>query len=394
MSEGKEKIESLLELEKRVQAILADINNLKNKDIEGNYESLIKKNKELEDNLKEKANALEELQEKFQLANQELLELKQEKMFFENYSKLGEDEKEKAKQEHDQMKEKYEKERQQTLESEQEKMFLEASLKVEEKEKANATKKYYKALIVSAIAIAVIAGAYSVMFAEIAGQQYQVQMEPKTSGYTIQNLKGDKITTWLSWKLAEGDTLHVNILNSENYDKEIIDAVKKVIQSEEAIEIDNSLLFKGPKGTTEVYYIGWQGALKKAAESNTKLYVPSKIEILESAIGEGDITIELVDYANADGFAGWTNSIADDVQNQILKARITIFDADNLTPTEMETVLRHELGHALGLAHTEASEDLMAPVIATEYPYISPCDLDAIISLYDDSETSVITCDI
>jgi hypothetical protein len=44
MSEDKEKIQSLLELEKRVQSILADINKLKNKDIEGNYESLIKKN--------------------------------------------------------------------------------------------------------------------------------------------------------------------------------------------------------------------------------------------------------------------------------------------------------------------------------------------------------------
>ena len=221
MSEDKEKIESLIELEKRVQAILADINNLKNKDTGKNYESLIKKSKELEGKLKEKTREFDELQEKFQLVNQELLEIKQEKMFFENYSKLGEDEKEKAKQEHDQMKEKYEKERQQTLESEQEKMFLEASLKVEEKEKANATKKYYKAIIFSVVVIAVIAGAYSVMFAEIAGQQYQVQMEPKTSGYTIQNLKGDKITTWLSWKLAEGDTLHVNILNSENSGIEI-----------------------------------------------------------------------------------------------------------------------------------------------------------------------------
>ena len=95
MSEDKEKIESLIELEKRVQAILADINNLKNKDTGKNYESLIKKSKELEGKLKEKTREFDELQEKFQLVNQELLEIKQEKMFFENYSKLGEDEKEK-----------------------------------------------------------------------------------------------------------------------------------------------------------------------------------------------------------------------------------------------------------------------------------------------------------
>ena len=85
MSEDKEKIESLIELEKRVQAILADINNLKNKDTGKNYESLIKKSKELEGKLKEKTREFDELQEKFQLINQELLEIKQEKMFFENY---------------------------------------------------------------------------------------------------------------------------------------------------------------------------------------------------------------------------------------------------------------------------------------------------------------------
>lgn len=390
--DNQEKIQSLSELEKKLQDILSDINTIKKND--GNFEDVIKNNDKLKNELNKKTQEYEKLQEQFQLVNQKMLDLEQEKMFYENYSKLTEDEKEKSKQEHDKIKEKYEKEHQQTLETEQEKMFLEASLKVEEKQKNDANKKYYKAIIFSVLAIAIIAGGYSIMFAEIAGQQYRVQIEPQTSGYTIQNLKGDKITTWLSWKLADGDTLHINILNSEKYDSEIIDAVKRTIISDEIFEIDNSLLFKGPKGTTEFYYVGWKGALEKAAESDTKSYIPSKIEILESATGEGDITIELVDYANADGFAGWTNSIADDVQNQILKARITIFDANNLTPVEMETVVRHELGHAFGLAHTEASEDLMAPVITTEYPYISPCDLDAIISLYDGSETSEITCKI
>ena len=102
----------------------------------------------------------------------------------------------------------------------------------------------------------------------------------------------------------------------------------------------------------------------------------------------------MANYANADGFAGWANSIADEAQNQILKTRITIFDADKLTPVEMETVVRHELGHAFGLAHTEASEDLMAPVVTTEYPYISPCNIAAIVALYDGNKKSEVTCEI
>jgi len=390
--DNQEKAKSLSELERKIQEVLSDIDSIKKND--GNFDDVINNNKELKEELKEKTLAYEKLQEQFQIAKQKILDMEQEKMFYEKYSKLSEDEKEKAKQEYGEIKDKYDKERQQTLESEQEKMFLEKSLEVEEKQKIAANKKYYKAIIFSAIAIAVIAGVYSIMFVEIAGEQYRIQIEPQTSGYTVQNLKGDKITTWLAWKLAEGDTLYINILNSENYEPEIIDAVKRTIMSDEIFEIDNSLLFKGPQGTTEFYYVGWKGALEKAAESNTEFYIPSKIEVLESASGEGDITIELVNYANADGFAGWANSIADESQNQILKTRITIFDADKLTPVEMETVVRHELGHAFGLAHTEASEDLMAPVITTEYPYISPCDIAAIVSLYDGSETSEITCEI
>ena len=278
--ENQEKNKSLSELEKKIQEILSDIDTIKKND--GGFEDVIKNNEELKNELNKKTQEYEKLQEQFQLVNQKMLDLEQEKMFYENYSKLSEDEKEKSKQEHDKIKEKYEKERQQTLETEQEKMFLEASLKVEEKQKIEANKKYYKAIIFSVVAIAVIAGVYSVMFAEIAGEQYRVQIEPQTSGYTIQNLKGDKITTWLSWKLAQDDTLHINILNSEKYDSDIIDAVKRTIMSDEIFEIDNSLLFKGPQGTTELYYVGWKGALEKVAESNTEFYVPSKIEILES----------------------------------------------------------------------------------------------------------------
>lgn len=279
-------------------------------------------------------------------------------------------------------------------ESEQEKIFLDGISK-DEIAKTNAIgKKYYLTIAMAGVILAGIIIPYSVL-GTITGEEYKVQMvKPMASGYTIQNLRGDAIDTWLSWRLAKGDTLHINILNSEKYDAEIIGAIKKTILSDEIIEIDNSLLFKGPKGTTELYYIGWKGALEKAAESDTKSYIPSKIEVLESATGEGDITIELVNYSNADGFAGWTNSIADDAQNQILKARITIFDADKLTPTKMGTVLRHELGHAFGLAHTEASEDLMAPVITTEFPYISSCDVDAITSLYDGGNLSKVVCEI
>ena len=48
----------------------------------------------------------------------------------------------------------------------------------------------------------------------------------------------------------------------------------------------------------------------------------------------------------------------------------------------------------LYLAHSTASEDLMAPQMQTEYPFISPCDVDAITSLYDGQSSSQAVCQI
>ena len=108
---------------------------------------------------------------------------------FEQFTNLTETEKEKMEKARDEMKTKYDTERQATLESEQEKMFMEKELEIETKEKEKAKTKYYKAIIVSALAIAVVAGGYSILFAELAGQQHRVEIEPQTTGYTIQNLR-------------------------------------------------------------------------------------------------------------------------------------------------------------------------------------------------------------
>ncbi|MEO2221047.1 MAG: matrixin family metalloprotease, partial [Nitrosopumilus sp.] len=82
-------------------------------------------------------------------------------------------------------------------------------------------------------------------------------------------------------------------------------------------------------------------------------------------------TILLTDEVNGDGYSGFTKSIADETQNQILKSEITIFDASSITNADLEKLLRHEFGHAIGLAHSSAIEDLMYPTIEMEYPYIS-----------------------
>ena len=214
------------------------------------------------------------------------------------------------------------------------------------------------------------------------------------SKYLIENLRGDTIDTVSYWKLGEGESLYVNIINSANISEDNLERVKNAIISEDVIDLDNSILHKGPAGTYSTYYMGWQGALKSAASYETKLVIPTKFDIVESSNGMGDISITLTSLMDTDGYSGFTKSITDESVNQILKSQIIIYEADKLTGNQISALLRHEMGHALGLAHSTAPEDLMAPQIQTEYPFISPCDVDAIISLYDGQSSSQVVCQI
>ena len=89
-----------------------------------------------------------------------------------------------------------------------------------------------------------------------------------------------------------------------------------------------------------------------------------------------------------DGYTGYTKSIVE--ESEILKSFITIYDVSNLSNEQLETITRHEFGHALGLGHSTAPEDLMAPSIDMTYPYISECNVAAIVDLYNGAEDSTV----
>jgi len=278
-------------------------------------------------------------------------------------------------------------------ENQQEELFLNRMVKDEEIKNIILAKKNLIVIALAAIVISAGFVSYSTYVISVVGSQYKIENSGNMqSGYVIQNLRGDTIDTWLSWRLVDGAIINVNLIDGEKYpDKAEI--VRTVLLSEESIEIDNSLLHKGLKGTTSTYYVGWAGALG-SIQKQTEFYIPNKFNLIESTKGEGDITIRLTSQRNGDGYSGYTKSIADDSQNQILKSEVTIYEVGNLSKAQFETILRHELGHALGLAHSTATEDLMFPTIETDYPYISSCDIDAIILLYDGGKKSEVTCEI
>ena len=277
-------------------------------------------------------------------------------------------------------------------ELEQQKMILGKMVQNEEKKNLNLSRKHLLTIAGFIAVIGIVITAYSLFVVQLVGQEYRVPNTGSTNdGYVIQNLRGDTINTWLSWRLVDGTVLHVNVIDAGKYPGKL-DLIKDVLLSQKSIAVDDSLLHNGPQGSTSTFYVGWNGALDEVAKDPTQFYVPKKLDVIESPTGAGDVTIMLTNEQSGDGYSGYTKSIADQSQHQILKSAITIYEVDKLSNEQFKTILRHEFGHALGLAHSTAPEDLMHATIQTEYPYISECDIDTMKSLYNGNENSVVTC--
>ena len=211
------------------------------------------------------------------------------------------------------------------------------------------------------------------------------------SGYVIQNLKGDTINTFHSWNIPQERTLYIDLVNPNIIDNDKVQIIKDAILSEKTILLDDSLFYKAMPGSQSTYFLGWSGALKQASQTSTKFTIPTSFSINEGSTN-GDITIILLTLESPDGYSGFTRSTVED--NQIFKSVITIYKADQLSSAELETIIRHEFGHAVGLIHSSDPSDLMHPTIETNYPLISECDISAITHLYDGNTNDKVVCEI
>jgi len=281
-------------------------------------------------------------------------------------------------------------ESQNLLELKKEKELLTEKADSKEKTSFVMMKKYYTTIAIAGLIIGGFVGVFTFYENNIEKDYVMIAGEHAKSKYLVQNLRGDTLKTGFPWMIAGSQILHVNILDNNLATQEKIDVIKKAIISEEILEFDNSLTHKGSKGTLSTYYKGWTGALQIAAQQNTELQIPTNFEFSNSKRLVGDIVVELSSLSDPDGYSGYTKSVVD--QGEILKSHIIIYDINAITNEQLSIMMKHEFGHALGLAHSSDPVDLMYPVIETEFPYISECMVDAIAGLYDGKKTSEVEC--
>jgi len=262
---------------------------------------------------------------------------------------------------------------------------------MDEKEVIELTKTLRKTnyLIIGLIIVVIVGFGFLMYFQNMPNTP--TEMEVKTggllkSGYFVQNLRGDTLDTWFAW--SPRDMLELHIVDSDKIPKNRLDIINDVMLSDETITMDNSILGIEPKGGTSKFWLGWKGVCDEVRIANGK----KPLEIVTTENPRADIVIKLTNQINADGFSGHTNSIVDVETNEILRTKITIFQVDTYTDDEFAAIMRHEMGHAVGLAHSTDPSDLMAPSIDMALPYISECDVEALVNLYSGGETSQVIC--
>ncbi len=125
-------------------------------------------------------------------------------------------------------------------------------------------------------------------------------------------------------------------------------------------------------------------SLPEQANSKAKemMVVPISILHVESKLDSQEaVIIHLMEKIDSAGYDVYTNLYYDKNWN-IQKAFIKIFNADELNKNQLEVIIRHELGHVLGLGHTNEKNDLMQPIIDMKHATISLLDLQTLARIY------------
>ncbi len=173
----------------------------------------------------------------------------------------------------------------------------------------------------------------------------------------------DKLSAWGEVK---DNKIPVLILRDAKVSVKQVDIVEYIINAKEV-------------NSKRTLFLGWNEGIKEVSKSFgvevPTLQVQYKLNSTEA------ITIHLMDKTSNEGYDGYTN-LSYDQNGKIKKAFIRIYNVDELNNVQLKLIIRHELGHALGLGHTNSKTDLMQSIIDMNYNAISLLDLKALARIY------------
>jgi len=169
-----------------------------------------------------------------------------------------------------------------------------------------------------------------------------------------------------AWGEVKDNKIPVLVVRDAKVSVKQVDIVEYIINAKEV-------------NSKRTLFLGWNEGIKKVSES-FGVEVPT-LQVQYTLNSTEAIIIHLMDKTSNEGYDGYTNLFYDQ-NGKIQKAFIRIYNVDELNNIQLKIIIRHELGHALGLGHTNSKNDLMQSIINMNYNAISMLDLKALAHIY------------